>query len=86
MIKDTPFNVSQLKSKRRYEINKGNKNFAVKLIKPSEMVTDIYRVTVSAYTGWPEKYSSAVTEEQIHENVKQWDNTLPFRYYELIQK
>lgn len=78
MIKDTPFDASQLKSKRRYEINKGNKNFEVRLIKPSEMVADVYRVTVSAYKGWPEKYRPAVTEKQISESVKQWDNALVF--------
>lgn len=40
VIKDTPFNIATLKAKRRYEINKGKKNFEVRRINPSEYVED----------------------------------------------
>lgn len=40
VIKDTPFNISELKAKRRYEINKGIKNFEVKQIDPCEFKED----------------------------------------------
>ena len=63
VIKDTPFDISKLKAKRRYEINKGIKNFEVKPIDPVSFVEDIYRVTVKAYSGWPEKYRPNVSIE-----------------------
>ena len=34
VVKDNPFDINALKSKRRYEINKGIKNFNVKEIEP----------------------------------------------------
>lgn len=41
VIKDTPFDISTLKSKRRYEISKGNRNYEVKTIAPATMIKDI---------------------------------------------
>ena len=55
MIKDTPFDINALKAKRRYEINKGKKNFDVKKIRPSEHRDELYEVLMAAYQGWPEK-------------------------------
>lgn len=81
MIKDTSFDIGALKSKRRYEINKGNKNFEVKIINPEDFVDDIYRVTVAAYSGWPEKYRPSVTKEQIEEQIKLWSKYLVFGAY-----
>ena len=63
VIKDTPFDISVLKSKRRYEINKGNKNFEVRIINPKEYIEQIIDVTMAAYMGWPEKYRPTVNEE-----------------------
>lgn len=81
VIKDTAFDIATLKSKRRYEINKGNKNFEVIIIDPEELVDDIYRVTVAAYSGWPEKYRPSVTKEQIKDSVKIWREHLVFGAY-----
>ena len=41
VIKDDSFDISSLKSKRRYEINKGKKNFTVKRINPMEYEDEI---------------------------------------------
>lgn len=54
VIKDTPFNISELKAKRRYEINKGTKNFDVRIINPIDYVEEIYAVFSAAYSSWPE--------------------------------
>ena len=78
VIKDTPFDISSLKAKRRYEITKGNKFFDVKIINPVDNVDGIYQVTIAAYTGWPEKYRPAVTREQIQEAVKTWKEFMVF--------
>ena len=55
-IKDTPFDIGSLPSKKRYEINKGKKNFEVRLIAPTEYKDELYDVTVDAYSAWDEKY------------------------------
>jgi hypothetical protein len=73
VIKDTPFDVSMLKSKRRYEINKGNKNFDVSIINPIEYAEELYEVTVAAYQGWPEKYRPTVNHESFIASINEWN-------------
>ena len=41
VIKESPFDISTLKAKRRYEINKGIKNFRVVEINPFEYKEDL---------------------------------------------
>lgn len=72
VIKDTPFDISTLKAKRRYEINKGKKNFTVKEIDPREYVDDLYLITVNAYSQWPEKYRPHVNETDFKRAVSGW--------------
>ncbi len=72
VIKDEPFDISALKSKRRYEINKGNKNFSFRKIAPDEYTDELFRVTVEAYKGWPEKYRPNITEAGFRETIKEW--------------
>lgn len=62
VIKDTPFDINELKSKRRYEINKGKKNFTVKRINPMIYQDELLKVTKSAYSSWPEKYRPTVDD------------------------
>lgn len=73
VIKDKPFDISVLKSKRRYEINKGNKNFVVKEIDPVEWSEDIYRVTVAAYETYPESYRPQISHDSFIAEVKGWN-------------
>lgn len=56
VIKDSPFDLQEIKSKKRYVINKGKKNFYVKIIKPTEYMEELYEVFTEAYSSWPEKY------------------------------
>lgn len=73
VIKDTPFDINVLKAKRRYEINKGNRNFYVKEINPTETVENIYDVAVAAYAAYPESYRPNVTHDQFVSDVTNWD-------------
>lgn len=73
VIKDTPFDINELKAKRRYEINKGNKNFHVEEINPSEWVENIYDVAVAAYATYPESYRPNVLHDQFVSDVKKWN-------------
>ena len=73
VIKDTPFDLSALKAKRRYEINKGNKNFNVKEINPAEWAENIYDVAVAAYSAYPESYRPHISHDQFISDVISWD-------------
>lgn len=72
VIKDDSFDISSLKSKRRYEINKGKKNFTVKRINPMDYQDEILEVTKSAYSSWPEKYRPMVDENQFKLGLIAW--------------
>lgn len=72
-IKDKVFDISELKSKRRYEIKKGCKNYNVYVINPLDYNKELLDVTRKAYLGWPEKYRPNVTEEGFNNEIKTWD-------------
>lgn len=61
VIKDNQFDINALKAKRRYEINKGIKNFDVREIKPQEYIKELYEIFISAYESWPKKYRPKFT-------------------------
>ena len=73
MIKDVPFDISNLKSKRRYEINKGKKFFDVRVVEPQEYVTSLFDVTIEAISSWPEKYRPIINEEIFKEQIQGWE-------------
>jgi hypothetical protein len=73
VIKDTPFDVNALKAKRRYEINKGIKNFDVKKIEPTNYAVELYNIQIAAYTAYPEKYRPSVDREEFLSSVQKWD-------------
>lgn len=72
MIKDTPFDINALKAKRRYEINKGIKNFDVKEIEPRNYSEAIYDVQIAAYSAYPEKYRPSVDKDLFISSIGQW--------------
>lgn len=75
-IKDTPFDIFALPSKKRYEINKGLKNFDVKVIAPSEYKDDLYEITVDAYSSWSNKYRPSVDEDKFKTSIDVWKDPI----------
>ncbi len=76
VIKDEPFNIESLKAKRRYEINKGKKNFVVQEINPRDYPDKLYQVTVAAYSQWPEKYRPHVEEKEFKGGINEWNTNV----------
>lgn len=73
MIKDSMFDISTLKSKRRYEVNKGNKNFEVHVIDPTEYVNELFCIQKQAWDAYPKKYRPKLNKESFLNNVlNQW--------------
>lgn len=73
VIKDTPFDISSLKSKRRYDINKGIKNFDVRQIHPVEHKNKLLEIQIDAYMAYPAKYRPTINEDVfLNKTVYTW--------------
>lgn len=73
-VKDTPFDINSLKSKRRYEINKGKKFFNVKEINPLNFKEEIYEIQKKAYETYPLKYQPKLIKNDLYEEIeKKWN-------------
>ena len=70
-IKDDIFDISKLKAKRRYEINKGNKYFYTKPIDPTEYLDELYQVYLGSLEGYQNpKIKSKERMNVFFENIK----------------
>ena len=78
VIKDEPFDLSRLKAKRRYEINKGIKSFDVKRIQPKDYMEEIYSVQVAAFADYPEKYRPKVGHDAFLKSLAGWDEGIVY--------
>lgn len=70
VIADTPLDISKLKAKRRYVINKGDQNFQVKVIDPALHREELYRVQVAAFAAYPEKYRPTQDKETFFRSLE----------------
>lgn len=77
-IKDTPFDINSLKSKRRYEINKGKKNFYVKIINPSEYAEEIYQVYKESVNSYSKKSYKLDSKEKFIKNLLKQNSYIVF--------
>lgn len=69
LIKDEPFDINQIKAKRRYDINKGKRLFRVSRINPEQFIEEIYLTQVAAYEKYPAKYRPVADKEKVKERA-----------------
>lgn len=72
IIKDSPFDIDSLKSKRRYEVNKGKRNFEVRIINPYEYKNKIFDVQVAAFSAYHKKYRPSVNKDKFMSEINNW--------------
>lgn len=72
VIKDEPLDITLLKSKRRYEINKGKKLFTVRKINPGEYKEEIFLIASAAYSEWPQKYRPHIEHDSFVLSVESY--------------
>lgn len=72
VIKDSPIDISTIKSKRRYRINKGTNNFDVYKINPKEYKEDLYKITIKAYETYPSKYKPSINYDSFIASIESW--------------
>ena len=73
-IKDTPFDIKAVKAKRRYEITKGIRNYAVKLIDPQKFIDGLFVVQSEAFSAYPTGYRPVIKREFFEKQVRSWEN------------
>lgn len=79
-IKDTVFDINELKAKRRYEINKGKKNFDVRIVDPSTCVEELYQIQTRAFEEYPSKYRPKIAIQKFRRTVDEWKRSNPIIY------
>ena len=62
-IKDNAFDIDSLKAKRRYEVNKGIKNFDTRIIDPRDHAKELYHVYLESLNGYTPKPKGQSFEE-----------------------
>ena len=78
VVKDTPFDISILKAKRRYEVNKGIKYFHVQVIDPRDYKEELYSVQIAAFSAYPEKYRPTVDKQVLLSKIDKWEHYVVF--------
>ncbi len=73
-IKDTVFDISSLKSKRRYVILQGDKNFDVRTIDPLNCTEEMFGILDRAYYAYPRKYRPILDKDKVIAEFKSWTN------------
>lgn len=81
-IKDTPFDINTLKKKRRYEINKGKKNFEVNEINPLDFQDDIYNVYKESVNSYSKQSYRLLSKEKFITEIKQKENVKIYGAFE----
>ena len=74
VIKDSPFDINELKAKRRYEVNKGIKNFDVTEIDCKNFKEEIYAVQMAARRVYSEHITNKKSKEKLFYDIEnKWD-------------
>ena len=81
-IKDEAFDINKLNSKKRYEVNKGIKNFDVRVIEPSEHKKELYLVREAAWKCYPSTYRPESDWDKFEEEVQGWNMFTCFAAFE----
>lgn len=69
-VKDDIYEIESLKSKRRYVINKGRKNFQIKKIRIEENLDQLVNIEIEAWKTYPSEYRPAKDIEKLRLQFK----------------
>ncbi len=72
VIMDHPFDISCIKAKRRYEINKGIKNYTVRVIDLEQYKEEIFSVWAASLEGYSDNYRPNIH----HDEFVKWISTI----------
>lgn len=69
IIKDTPFDITTLKTKRRYEITRARRFFEVHEIKPTDFTKELSEVQEKSFSAYPKKYRPIFIKNEFTQNL-----------------
>lgn len=73
IIKDTPFDISALKTKRRYEITKAVRFFDVReIVNPNDYADALAYVQEQAFSAYPLKYRPKFNKDAFIQSLDEW--------------
>lgn len=72
-IKDDIFDIQKLKSKRRYEITKGQRNFSCKKILAKDYVDEIIDILIESAKEYPAKYRNEIDYRKMCQRIPLWN-------------
>jgi len=79
-VKDTPFDINALKSKWRWEIQKGCGNFICEMAAGAAIIEEhkeaLFSVAAAAFADYPEAYWPEISRERFYADVKVWEDQL----------
>lgn len=74
IIQDRPFDLAEIKAKRRYEINKGLKNFHIlRISDPNEYASQLFEIAHDAYLDYPDSYRPEINREGFIKSIQNWN-------------
>lgn len=73
-LKDTPYDITSLKSKRRYNVNKGMRYFECKRIDPIEYKEELYEVQKAAFTAYQNIYRPRIDHASFIKEIDRWSD------------
>ena len=82
VIKDTPYDTTDLKAKRRYEINRGKKFFDVVQINPQQYKEELYEVQIQAFAAYPKKYRPTTDRASFMASINKWSTYYVFGVFD----
>ena len=80
-IKDDVFDIGTLNAKKRYEINKGKKNFDIGIIDPMGRIDDLWNIQQKSFMAYPAKYRPKNTKEEFVNDILSWKDDIVFVAY-----
>lgn len=87
IIKDKPFDINEINSKKRYEIKKGRKYFCVKEIELDSFKDELFEIHKSALMTYSQMSFQLLNKEKFIKSIERWKNlTILGAFYNETQK
>ncbi|HPJ01296.1 MAG TPA: hypothetical protein PKU80_00450 [Candidatus Limiplasma sp.] len=83
IVKDTPFDFSDIGYRYRKRVRKGIKNFEVRVIDPTEYAEALYQVEVEAASDYPANCRQKVDHDQFIKSLYERRNGITFAAFSL---
>lgn len=78
IIRDTPFDIGEVKAKRRYEIKKGIENFQCEICDAKANEEELFKVYMASSSGFPNDLKKQFNRKNFEESINKVNNKIVF--------